>query len=548
MKDRSAKWLLILLGSFSWCLTMFKSGFPGKYGLGFWGANGHDGIWHIALSSTLAKSSFSMPVFSGEFIKNYHLGFDFLMAIIHNLSGISFLDIYFRVIPLLLSVLLGLITYKFVFEWSGSSKSALWSLFFVYFGGGFAFLLGKGESTFWSQQAISTLINPPFALSLLLIILGMILVRKAYLRPSLVNLVLPVLVFGTLIEVKAYAGLLSLVALFAAGGYAYIKDKNKSPLLIALGSMLLSLILLKIANFESSGVFIWQPFWFLESMLGLSDRLDWQRFYSAVSTYKSGHIFIKLIPAYIFAFAIFLIGNMGTRVTSLLYLLKNLKKFSWEQIFIYTILFAGIAIPTLFVQSGTPWNSIQFFYYSLFFSAILAGISMQHIKPKFLSVLIVLLTIPTTYRELKVVYLPQRPPAVLSSAELDALTFLKNQPEGIVLTYPFSEIESKEAEKYPPRPLYLYTSTAYVSAFSEKTTYLEDTINLNITGFDWVNRKNKLMSWYTENNQDKARKFLTENNIKYIYWVKPQRALLGEGNLGLSNIFENKTVVVYKVD
>jgi hypothetical protein len=73
-------WLLILLGSLSWSLTMVKSGLKYSYGMGFWGPNGHDGIWHIALSESLARGSWQMPMFAGETIKNYHIGFDLILA------------------------------------------------------------------------------------------------------------------------------------------------------------------------------------------------------------------------------------------------------------------------------------------------------------------------------------------------------------------------------------------------------------------------------------------------------------------------------------
>jgi hypothetical protein len=77
---------------------------------------------------------------------------------------------------------------------------------------------------------------------------------------------------------------------------------------------------------------------------------------------------------------------------------------------------------------------------------------------------------------------------------------------------------------------------------------LEDEVNLNITGYNWQNRRLQVEEWYKEVNQEKARLFLKDNNIKYIYWLKPQRTILGEGNLGIINIFENASVIVYRVD
>jgi hypothetical protein len=285
--------------------------------------------------------------------------------------------------------------------------------------------------------------------------------------------------------------------------------------------------------------------------MGLTDRVGWLKFYSAMMNYRSGHVWIKLIPAYLIAFGVFYLGNLGTRIIKEVLVwkwVKNFKNIRWPEILISSIIVAGIVIPMFLLQKGTPWNTIQFFYYSLFFSGILAGITMSQIKSKVLIILIVLLTIPTTIITLKDVYIPGRPPAELSNDELQALNFLSKEPDGVVLTYPFDQTAATLAIPNPPRPLYLYVSTAYVSAFSEHPTFLEDEVNLDITGYNWQARLSEVQSWYKEANQTKAREFLKENGIAYIYWEKPQRALLGEGQLGLKNIFENKTVIIYKVE
>jgi len=515
-----------LVGSIAWSLTMVKSGIA-KYasGVGFWGANGHDGIWHIALSESLAKGSLANPVFSGFNIQNYHIGFDLIVAVVHKISFIPVINLYFQILPPLFAAVIGILTYIFVLNWTKSKKSAFWSTFFVYFGGSLAYLIGKGESAFWSQQAISTLINPPFALSLIFILLGLIALEKN-------KKLLAILAFGLLIQIKVYAGLLVLGGLLVAGYYQ-----------IFAGALGLSLLIFLPFNKLSGGLIVFQPFWFLETMMGLSDRIGWVRFSEAMVNYKFGHVWLKGILAYGASFAVFILGNFGTR---LIFLKDILKKRDPINFFFLSIILAGVVIPTFFLQKGTPWNTIQFIYYSLFFSGILAGIAMEKFGKLGLT-LIVLATIPTTILSLKDVYIPSRPPAMLSNQEFEALNFLKKQPDGIVLTYPFDPVKSKDAEINPPRPLYLYASTAYVSAFSAHPTFLEDEINLDIMNYEWKDRRTEILNWYKEPDQIKVREFLSRNNIKYIYWLKGQRALLGETQLGLARIFENKEVDIYVV-
>ncbi|MBI2065882.1 hypothetical protein HYT60_00005, partial [Candidatus Woesebacteria bacterium] len=372
MKFNFKETLLILVGAVIWSVTMVKSVLLYTFGMGFWGPNGHDGVWHIALAESLSRGSYGMPVFSGEALKNYHVGFDLILALLHKLTTIPIVNLYFQIIPPVLAVLVGILTYKFVFLWRKSRGEAFWATFFVYFGGSFGWVVTLirdggigGESMFWAQQSVSTLINPPFALSLVLLLGGLILLLKKR------NLLLPILCFGILIQIKAYAGILALMGLFIAGSFSLWKRKDRSLLKVFLGSLIVSVLLFLPFNKNSGGLVVFKPFWFLETMMGLTDRLGWLRFHSAMTNYRLGNIWIKVVPAYLIAFAIFWVGNMGTRI---IFLFRKIKEIMEIDIFIYSIIIAGILIPMFFLQAGTPWNTIQFFYYSLFFSGILAGV------------------------------------------------------------------------------------------------------------------------------------------------------------------------------
>ncbi|MBX4205561.1 hypothetical protein KW795_00010 [Candidatus Microgenomates bacterium] len=557
---------IIFLGSLSWIFVMVKSGyFYNGVDLGFWGANGHDGIWHLALAKSLARGSLDMPTFAGEKLKNYHIGFDLLLVLIHKLTLISIETLYFQILPIAFSVLIGIVTYKFVLNWKKSKEAGVWATFFIYFGGSFGWLVNlirngtiDGESMFWSQQSISTLINPPFALSLIFLFLGLNLLVKLNsneIKNRKLLIFICVLIFGSLIEIKAYAGLLALGGLLVSGIFEFIKTKRIERLIIFIGSIVFSIILFLPLNKSSQGLLFFSPFWFLETLLGLSDRFYWPKLYEALMNYKLGSVWVKLIPAYVVAFTLFLIGNFGTRIIFIKDLIGKAKKFNFDSIdiFVYSMIAAGIVIPMLFLQSGTPWNTIQFFYYSLILLGILSGIVMVKMS-KLLIVVIILVTVPTTIATLSYDYLPFRPPAKISGTELTALQFLSKQENGVVLTYPFDAAKSQEAINNPPRPLYLYESTAYVSAYSNKPVYLEDQVNLDITGYNWRERREK-EDWFIKTTDQKdAENFLKENNIKYIYLAKSLSPLPGENlklgtkQLNATNIFENSEIVILKMN
>jgi len=555
--------LLIITGILIWSLTMVRSGLKYGFGIGFWGPNGHDGVWHIALSESLSRFSFQNPVFAGEYLKNYHLGFDLFLAFFHKVTTIPINFLYFQLFPVIFSFLIGFLVYKLVFYWKKSSNLAFWSVFFVYFSTGFGFLMTlvkdrtiDGESMFWSQQAVSTLVNPPYALSLIFILLGILfLFRKNYF--------LSVLSFGILIQIKAYSAIIILAGLFFAGFYSLIIDRNFNIIKVFLGSLVINVFLFFAVRNDSVSVFSIQPFWFLETMMSYSDRFNWPNFYSAMTNYKIGGVWVKAFLAYFVAFLIFIIGNLGTRLFSLVYLIKLVKrkiKIGYLDILILTIILTGIVLPMFLVQKGTPWNTIQFFYYSQFFLSILAGISFANILKtgkrllKYVLILFLFLFFSLGVFSTLKHYLPKMPQSMISNEEVEALEFLRKEPSGIVLTYPFDTEKSKKALLDPPRPLYFYDSTAYVSAFGKKDVFLEDEVNLNIMGYDWKERREELL-WFISNlNIEDGKNFLAENNIKYLYLVKENSPLFGEylrlgaDDLNLKKIFENGEVIILRYE
>lgn len=522
MSKKYSHWILIALGSLVWSVTMVKSGWVYDYGMGFWGANAHDGLWHVTLIESLARESFKLPILAGESIKNYHIGFDLILAGISKLTHIPPVNLYFQVIPPILAIAIGYLSYRL-------TKNS-WVVFFVYFGGAWGWVFGGGESMFWAHQAISTLINPPFALSLIFILLGLLAwQQKRYIWLGIL--------FGLLVQIKIYAAVLVIGGL----AVAWFWDRQVWK------SLLVSLLIAVPAYFLTAGVgsqvLVWKPFWYLETMMALSDRFNWPRFYDAMTNYWLGKNYPKTIVAYSVALAIFVLGNLGTRVVAIFGIRKNP-----QIIFYLAVMVAGLVLPMLFVQRGTAWNSIQFFYYSLFFASLIAGEVLKKTK-KLIKILVIMLTIPTTFLALPH-YLPSRPPAKIPPSELEALRFLRSQDPGVVLVPAFDRDAARAAENDPPRPLYLYESTAYVSALSGQPVYMEDEGSLNITGFDWQSRKDQIINFWQTNDLECAKEFLRANNIRYLYLprVAVSRPNIGFGQAGLKNIFENSQTAIFKVE
>lgn len=547
--------LVILLGSVSWLLTMVKSGLLYDYGLGFWGPNGHDALWHLAIINNLNKGLPPVnPIYSGTVLQNYHYFYDLLLAQVNFVTQIPAVDLYFRFFPLLVSIAVGLTAFILAKHWLGSRSTSLWTVFFLYFGGSFGWVLTfiknrsfGGETTFWAQQSISTLINPPFAVSVLIFLAGLfffykILEQKSY---RLKWLLPPVFLWGTLIEYKAYAGILMLIGLCILTGLEVLR-KNWQFLKLSVPVGLLSLAVFLPNNLGGSSLLVWSPFWMIDSMIDFEDRLHFMRLsYSRIVNLQN-HNWIKVVGVELAGLTIFLLGNLGTRAVAFLNLSKRKTNFN---LFILTFLIFSLLFSILFIQKGANFNTIQFFYYFLLIFNFMAAVAMVRICRirvigVIFAVITILLTIPTTYGDLSQ-YLPARPPAMISTAELSALDFLKNQPPGVVLSYGY---DPSLKERYlEPKPLFVYDSTAYVSAFAAKPEFAADTVNLDILGIDYKGRLQIQRDILTFTDPAAVEKLLKLNKIKYIYLLKISNLTVDSEKFNLKEIFQNNEVKIYQV-
>ncbi len=543
---------LILAGSIFQQLPSFKNGLIFPYGMGLWGPNTHDGIWHLSLINQLIKSvPAENPIFSKTSITNYHYFYDLLIAATSYVSGLTVLDLIFRFYPFIFSILLGAGTYYLIQILFKEKIAALFGLYLVYFAGSFGWVVdfikgrqGGGESAFWANQSISFNLNPPFAISLLIVIaiLQLLFIK----RFNILSVTTLTILIGSLIAFKAYGGVLILLSLLLVG----LIKKSISYLVTFSTSLILSLVLF-LSNFNVSERLIYfSPFWFVHSMIDSPDRVGWVRLSLArITGFEQGNLF-KFTVAEAAGFLIFLIGNLGTRAFAIFGLL-NIRNIVRHQEYITLLIFCllSILIPTIVIQAGNPWNTIQFIYYGLYISAIVSGAVMSNFLRinRALATLVILpmlIITPINAWATASGYLSYQPHAKISNDEIGALEFLKSQEDGVVLTYPYDEKLKQKFEE--PWPLFMYDSTAYVSALSQKASFLEDIPQNEILLTDYKKRIVGSKDFFSGQNTE-SNEFLKKSNIRYIYLPKTFGVILDESLLTVNRIFENKEVLIYQV-
>lgn len=524
--------------------TVIRSGSLFPFGLGFWGPNGHDAVFHISLIQSFAQNPFDFthPQISGQMIGNYHIFFDYLSGLITRFSHLSSVTVYFVILPIFICLSLVFLLDRLLSIWDFSKGEKIIAYFLAFLCGSFGFIPSliengnffSGESVFWANQSISWLLNPPFALSLVFLVLFLILIEKK--RPK--NLIWLVVVGGILAQTKIYSFLLLVATLFLL----------REWVIFFLVSAFGGLILLPFTHLGGSP-FSFHPLWFNESLFASHDRVWWPKFAQAWQTYQADGSILKLILVNGFALIVFIAGNLGIRLAGISEFFGKHHKLSENIALIISLI--GIVIPLLFIQKINPWNTVQFLYYSLFFLGLFSArpiyrlfIRSRSPFAKFVAVLLLLLlTLPTTIGTLRD-YFTVNSSSRISYTELSALEFLKKQPQGIVLSPVYSGKYSRTVPE--PKSLYGYVSTAYISALSGQKEFLSDMINLDITGYNYTERENDIQRLQNTTDSAWARKFLSDNNITYIYQTPQMKLRLNPDRLCLTKIFDSGEINIYK--
>lgn len=530
-----------------------------------------DDLWHLALINEL-KNNFppDNPGFAGVPLKGYHFFYNFLLAKISNIFIISPFSLYFHYFPLFIAILWGFGVYGFMNMWSKKVTIALWATFLTMFGGSFAFILNlqghKGlslDSAFGIQQAASSLVNPPFSISIVIVIAVLFAFYKYFLTLDKGWLVPIVLCVGLVSMFKVYAGiillgsflLLMLMQLF----------KKKFIFLIAFFFTGILFITTYGIFRDPSSTLIFAPLWAPHSVL--IDNMPWYGYTEKMYTYTRLSVIKGIIETELYSWYVFAFGNLGTRLIGLLFLpllfFKKGKKLSFFTVLILLMTLISILIPLFFIQSGKVFEIIQMAWYFLFFVSLLSAFGFHalfnfkyNVTTKIVLFLIILIiTLPSTYENYRGYFdFLRSSGAPLSDPYFNAMQFLGEEGSynETVLEIPDKNIH---ATKTDLKRWYRSTTPAIV-AFSNKRSYL----SYEYIDFFGTNPQERIQfiekilifnitppSTATYRNlQKEVEDGLRRNSIVFIYSPYPLSSFTNLKNI--KQIYQNQVATIYRVD
>lgn len=518
----------------------------------FWSAHGHDGTWHIALMEEMKKGyPFQNPVFSGERLINYHFFSDIIPSILSKYLPISNVNLYFRIFPFIYSLFLGASVYFLTKKITKNFSASIWAILFTYFAGSFGFIVTYiknktigGESIFWATQPQSSSGNPPQIISNFLFLSAIYFVlvfldqknKKDKLKYFLINLV----ILGTISSFKIYAGVILLGTLAIIGTWQIITKGDSRLFILSLVSGILALILYLPNTSNSTSFLIYEPWWYIRTMIVEPSRLNLLDWELRRQTYIYEHNWKRVIWLEGMGFIIFFFGNLGMRFLGLWEFVKQ------NNIFKISIILS-LVLPLIFLQKGVASNTSQFLQYFLLLFGILSGIAVAKItkpkKLKFLIPIIIILIIPTQLGLLREFY--SRPAfAKIDSFELSALDFIKQNSDknSVIITPPYNQYLN--LEKVTP-DIWDWFDTSYVSSFSSRITYFDDYEQVDIMGYDYKPRLAiKKTIFESENVEDVKTAFL-KTGANILYFPKVIKPEVNPSEIGLTKLFENQKVEVW---
>lgn len=223
-----------IIGIIFQLLVIAPSGINISGDLLFWSSHAHDASWHIGLMNQLVHGwPLKNPIFAGERVVNYHFFSDIAPSFFSYFFKFSSLDLYFRLFPLLYSLLYASAAYIIGKRLTKSFWGGFWSLIFADFAGSFGFIVTYfrngtvgGESLFWSSQAQSAIGNPPQINAMILMLVFFILFMLYFENKNKYTLFSLFLISGSMVVFKVYAGIALLGGLSICGLWQLIKDHD----------------------------------------------------------------------------------------------------------------------------------------------------------------------------------------------------------------------------------------------------------------------------------------------------------------------------------
>jgi hypothetical protein len=531
-------------------ILLFRSGWQDRGGISV--TEYRDAFWHLGLMRELVRSiPPTHPGFAVQPLSNYHYFTHALGAFYLSIPVFNYLDFYFRIFPFFLTFLFCLSTFITGRILTKSIIGANLSVLFSILSGSLAFILPFfvkrsdfvwHESSFWLSQPFSMIINPSFALSSSMLIVILFVFYKLTEEKNRKYDLLIILLSGTLIGFKVYAGLLILGGMLVSGFWYLYKEKNFHLIKLFTYSLIISFIIFLPANGRDAGKFlVFMPGWFLRSMVESSDRVPVIDWILRENTYMAHGNIIGVLKYRFYEFIIYFLGNLGIRIFGIIVvadMLRRLKKIKTGLFFITSIALVSFAIPLFYVQDGSIANTLQFSYYGLEIASLIFVVWLTDLirgKTIWLKSLLVIsfvfLAIPTSIKTLDdYVVSPSTMNIPIEVVQGLSILNKSSNTNDIILVPATSQ----------------YTNSLFIGTLSNRRLFYSDRLMAENTHKDFKLRESLVSRFYASSDKNWNANFLADYKIRYIYLDRGSVKNFNPKNYPIEIIYREKDIEIYK--
>lgn len=500
-KDWSGPHWFLIPFAILFSLTVTTSGWIINGSMVLKGVNAVDGIWNLALIEEL-KTTFppQHPAIAGVPLRGYHFLYNLLVADFSRLTDVSTIELHFHFIAIVMSFLLVYGIYALAVRLAKGTRHAVWATFFALAGGSFAYVLpifwGKSVSlddALGITQPFSLLVSPSFVLSLLSIIYTWIFLDEYDKRSYWLWGAFTGTFAGLAVGMKVYAGIILLptIAWFVLVRLVTKRDWVSAVVAGITAAVTAGVFLPLNASY---GFLRYQPLWPPHRVM--QGVLDFTRWELKRQTLESMGARLGLIKLEVIALAIFIFGNLGTRIIGLIGLCTIGKK-DISMLFSFLIIgsLVSFMLPMFFLQPIGAFNMIQFFWYFLVFMGLLAGWGFSVVIGRLrtpwrevIVIIILLATLPSAVEKMNLFV--HKPTPFILPAEMTLYQKLRmaGKPGDVVLVIP-------AIDRYTEADIqgWFYGAGPTIPAFSGKRTFLGSEV-VQFPYDEWIHPRIRLLN------------------------------------------------------
>ncbi len=304
--------------------------------------------------------------FGGAPLKNYHYLYDTALALIIKLTGVSSLDLYFRIAPIVLVLLLCFVIYKTTWHLTKNSSAATFSIIIGVMTTSLGVVLGRYDNLFMTDPVYQMMTNPQAVASLIIFLgLFLLLVKYETTKKSWI-LIFYAILLGLSFGIKAYGGIV-----FVVGAVAISFRTKKLFLATTIGLVLMVFLVFKTVDGSVTGV-TFAPGWLLTKMMVDFEHLRFSKFELII---QSGSLW-PTAGAYFVALIIYLVGSLGLRIFGII----AVRKRTFAEIFLGVCALTSTIIPLLFYQGKKAYDILQFTPYFIIYMGIMLTVFLSRFK------------------------------------------------------------------------------------------------------------------------------------------------------------------------